>query len=166
MANSKRTYQIRKTVKYVDDASSMMEAPLDTTIIVPQDEEIKTAEAENLLTNNDILPQNLTFEIEDQLVIPDRWIIKAPEDPELPFLLNFYKGKKIITTFPLTEDNLSTLMPILDSFHTKEVEDISFLDRITRWVKGHKVSAGILVVFILIIIIGLGLSATTALGAG
>lgn len=111
--------------------------------------------------------ESMDFGAEELLVIPDQWIIKAPEDPTLPFLLNFYKDGNIVTTFPLTEENLAQLLPVLETFVEKEpVETVGIITRTQQWVKNHKFSAALAVLIGILLLVGIGLTATTALGAG
>ncbi len=109
----------------------------------------------------------LIFEEEETiLVIPDQWIIKAPEDPNLPFMLNFYKKNTLLTTFPLTEDNVNTLMPVLETFYSREEtpERGPLVDHILSLAKKHKFRTGMLIIIGIITIIGIILTATTGLG--
>ena len=112
------------------------------------------------------LTPNLEFEPEAELVIPDQWIVKAPEDPELPFLLNFYKKGKIVTTFPLTEDNVSTLMPVLETFYPRdeEIDKGPLFDRMLALAKKYKFRTAALIIIGILVIVGLIMTATTGLG--
>jgi hypothetical protein len=143
--------------------------PLDITVNEPEifldtvptfDEEITFTEP---VEKTEILEP-----VSNLINIPDRWYIKIPEDKEFDPILNFYKDNTIIASFPLNEENLKGIMPILDTFYerpeTKPKENAWIKTK--KWAKKHKFTATIGIIVGIIVVGALLSSAFTSLGLG
>lgn len=117
--------------------------------------------------DNSYLVENPQYEtaILELLHLPDRWYIKQPEDSNSAPIINFYKGKDIIASLPLTEENLSTLMPVLDNLYTRPNENagLSFTARTKKWMKKHIFSTILIILFTALVLYGVGSTAIAAI---
>lgn len=99
----------------------------------------------------------LTVLAETGTVLPERWAITSPEDPNADVLLNFYTGKTVIATFPLTQENLQAIMPALTKLYVDPNKNKTpFIKKTLGWAKKHKFSAVILTFILGCIIYSLG----------
>lgn len=153
---SKRVYKInRKTsINYTDveetnpNTVESVDTPMEDTVIIPEIDFIPEIE--------EIVEE--TSQETSLMVLPDQWKVKTPEDETNPILLNFYKGKNVITTLPLTQENLENLMPILNKIYVRP-EDIKkppFYKTVGKWAIKHKFSAVVLTFILGSVIYSLG----------
>lgn len=89
---------------------------------------------------------------------PDTWIIAKSDDGK-EAVLNFYNNKKVICSFPLSEANAETLIPVLQNFYTPpEIvveEKLKPTKRFTQWYKKHKVIGTITILIVLVVAVNI-----------
>lgn len=145
-------------------------APKIVLNTVPDFETEETTSQQNI---NSTISQNINIEagkildnLNELIIIPDRWYIKLPEDKELVPLINFYKEDKIIASLPLNDENLKGLMPVLDSLYERPETKIKppVTKRIKKWAKKHKFSAALAILVITLVIVSIGITLATSRG--
>ena len=163
-----RVYKIRPAKQRVEYSDAPVENPMDnlddkdSIIAVETVLEDETVEENTEIILETIpviervdedahLVENPQYEnaLLELLHLPDRWYIKQPEDKTSPPIINFYKGKDIIASLPLTEENLSTLMPVLDNIYVRpeEREKLPLVTRTKKWMKKHIFSTILIILF-------------------
>ena len=133
----------------------------NTIIILETIPVIEPVDEDAYLVEN---PQYDTTVLE-MLNLPDRWYIKQPEDNTSAPIINFYKGKDIIASLPLTEENLSTLMPVLENLYARPDENagLSVTARAKKWMKKHIFSTILIILFTALVLYGVGSTAIAAI---
>lgn len=178
-----RVYKIRPAKQRVEYSDTPVENPMDnlddkdTLIAVETVVEDETSEENTEIVLETIpviepvdedafIVENPEYEnaLLELLHLPDRWYIKQPEDKTSPPIINFYKGKDIIASLPLTEENLSTLMPVLDNIYVRpeEQEKLPLVPRIKKWMKKHIFSTILIILFTALVLYGVGSTAVAA----
>lgn len=84
---------------------------------------------------------------------PTTWVIRYPEVTNSIPLLSFLKEGKIVSTIPLSEEFLATIMPILKKLYKEPVvlkQNVG--EKLLKWVKKHKVLTTMAVIVLLPVI--------------
>lgn len=85
---------------------------------------------------------------------PTTWVIRYPEAAGSIPLLSFLKEGKIVSTIPLSEEFLSTIMPILKKLYKEPVVSKQKVgEKLLKWVKKHKVLTTFLIIVLLPVIV-------------
>lgn len=81
---------------------------------------------------------------------PPTWVIRIPDVPNPSPVFSLVRKGKIIGSVPLLEDDLETMLPILNGFYKKPVKNpLTRGQRFKRWMGKHKFLTGLIVLTLL-----------------
>lgn len=81
---------------------------------------------------------------------PPTWVLRIPDVPNPSPVFSLMRKGKIIGSVPLLEDDLETMLPILNGFYKKPIKNpLTRGQRFKGWMKKHKFLTGLIVLTLL-----------------
>lgn len=81
---------------------------------------------------------------------PPTWVLRIPDVPDPSPVFSLMRKGKIIGSVPLLEDDLETMLPILNGFYKKPVKNpLTRGQRFAQWMKKHKFLTGLIILTLL-----------------
>lgn len=100
----------------------------------------ENTQPETLPKNNyDFRATNIVITTSEEFQ-PNSWVVAYPEKSE-EAVLNFYNNHTLMCSVPLSQDNMETLIPVLDNFYIRpqQIPKIKGWKAFTNWYKNHKI---------------------------